>query len=149
MASSFNTVYTVVDGPTGSLHDHFFARLAAHQRLTKGGILADGAVHHVSLLRADDLIGGQLFSCIQIGNDDLAADRYLVRVHLRFIHDDGVQQDILKLRNAGIELTLLVLGLVILAVLAEIAKTTGLFDQFRNLIGTGGLAVIQFFFSSS
>ena len=54
-----------------------------------------------------------------------------------------MQQDILQLCNAGVQLSLLVFGLVILAVLAEVAKAAGLLDQFRHLIGTGSLAVVQ------
>ena len=57
-----------------------------------------------------------------------------------------MKQNVLQLRDAGVELALLVLRLVVLAVLAEVAKAAGLLDQLRHLVGTGGLAVIQFLF---
>ena len=57
-----------------------------------------------------------------------------------------MEQNVLQLGNAGVELALLVFRLVIFAVLAEVAKAAGLLDQLRHLVGTGGLAVIQLLF---
>ena len=57
-----------------------------------------------------------------------------------------MEQDILQLGNAGIQLALLVFGLVVFAVLAQVTEAASLFDLIGNLIGTGGLAVIQLAF---
>ena len=60
------------------------------------------------------------------------------------IHDDHVLQDHFQLGNAGIELALLVLCLIILAVFAEVAEAAGDLDLLRHLVGPGGLQIIQF-----
>ena len=53
-------------------------------------------------------------------------------------------QDLLQLGDAGIQLALLVLGLIVLAVLAEVAEAAGDLDLLSHLVGAGGLQVIQF-----
>ena len=50
----------------------------------------------------------------------------------------------LQLGNAGVQLALLVLGLVILAVLGQVAETPGHFDLLGHLVGAGGLQIVQF-----
>ena len=82
------------------------------------------------------------------GLDINAAYQWTSRIGIGFgLADDlGVKQDLLQLGNAGVELALLVFRLVIFAVLAEVAEAAGLLDQLRHLVGTGGLAVIQFLF---
>ena len=55
-----------------------------------------------------------------------------------------MEQNVLQLGNAGVELALLVFRLVIFAVLAEVAKAAGDLDLLRNLIAAGCLQIIQF-----
>ena len=57
-----------------------------------------------------------------------------------------MEQDVLQLGNAGVELALLVFGLVILAVFRQVTEASGLLDELCDLVGTGGLAVIQLLF---
>lgn len=60
-----------------------------------------------------------------------------------------MEKNLLQLGDAGIELALLVFGLVILAVFGQVAEAAGLFNQFRNFIRAGRFAVVELFFSSS
>ena len=62
------------------------------------------------------------------------------------LFDDGVVgQDILQLRDTGVELALLVFRLVILAILAQVAKGTGLLDLVGHFFLPDGLEVVEFF----
>ena len=135
----------VADRAPGRLHDYLLAGLVAHQRLAEGRILADGAGHDVRLLGTHDTVCRQLLAAAQLRYGNNAADGDLVGI-LALVHDHRVQQDILQLCDAGVQLALLVFRLIVLAVLAEVAEAAGLLDQLRHLIGTGGLAVIQFLF---
>ena len=57
-----------------------------------------------------------------------------------------MEKNLLQLGDAGIELALLVFGLVILAVFGQVAEAAGLFNQFRNFIRAGRFAVVELFF---
>ena len=60
------------------------------------------------------------------------------------LDDHTVAQNLLHLGNTGVELALFRLGLVILAVLAQIAEGTGLLDQLGDLLLPDCLEVGQF-----
>ena len=52
-------------------------------------------------------------------------------------------ENLLQLGNTGVQLALLVLGLVVFAVLAEVAEPPGHFNLLRHLVGPGGLEIVQ------
>ena len=54
-----------------------------------------------------------------------------------------MKQNVLQLRDAGVELALLVLRLVVLAVFTQVAEAAGLFDQLRHFLFAHGLEVGQ------
>ena len=133
----------VTNNALGGLNGDLLPGLAAHEGLSEGGILGHGVVHHVRLLGADDFVNGQLLTGGKVGDRDLAANGDLIGIGLRLIDDLGVEQDLLQLGNAGIELALLVFGLVIFAVLRQVAEAAGFLDELGDLVGPGGLAVVQ------
>ena len=138
---AFDLLDSVTDVAEGRFHHDLLAFLGAQERLAEGRLLGDDAVHGIGLLRADDLIAG--FLAIGALNGDGAADGDGVR-RGGLIHDDHMLQDHFQLGNAGIELALLVLCLIILAVFAEVAEAAGDLDLLRHLVGPGGLQIIQF-----
>ena len=56
-------------------------------------------------------------------DSDGGPDGHLVGGHIALRNDDGVEQDVLQLADAGVELALLVLGLVILALVLFSPRT--------------------------
>ena len=69
----------------------------------------------------------------------------MVRRDLDLLHDLGVLDQVRDLGNAGVELALLRLGLVILAVLRQVAERARLLDELRDFFLAGRLEVMQFF----
>ena len=59
------------------------------------------------------------------------------------LDDHIVGQDVLHLRDAGVELTLLVLGLVVLTVLGQVAEGAGLLDLVGDLLLPDGLQIVE------
>lgn len=57
-----------------------------------------------------------------------------------------VGQNVLHLRNAAIELRLLVLRFVIFAVLREVTKGTRLLDLLRDFLFAGCLEIVELLF---
>ena len=113
------------------------ALLRTHEGLAEGGFLADGAVHGIGLLTAHDLVGRHLAAGLEVHDGDGAADAHGVGRALALVDDDDMKQNVLQLRNAGVELALLVLRLVVLAVFTQVAEAAGLFDQLRHFLLTG------------
>ena len=120
----FDLLHRVNDGAAGSLHSDGVALFGTQQGLAEGGFLGNDAVHGVGLLRAHDFIGRQGLAA-GVSHRDGAADGHLVGGAGVLIHDDDVLQDLLQLGDAGIQLALLVLGLVVLAVLAQVTEAPG------------------------
>ena len=132
-----------MNGADGSLDGDLVALLRAHEGLAERGFLADGAVHGVGLLRADDLIGRHLAAGLEVHDGDGAADAHGVGRALALVDDDDMEQNVLQLGDAGVELALLVLRLIVFAVLAQVAEAARLFDQLRDFFFTDGLEVGQ------
>ena len=57
-----------------------------------------------------------------------------------------MEQNVLQLGNAGVELALLVFRLVIFAVLGQVAEGTGFLDQFGHFLLADGLQIGELLF---
>ncbi len=129
--------------PAGGFHHHFLSGLLAQQGLAEGGVLRDPAVHGVGLLGAHDLIGQGLVK-LQVFHHHVVAHVDDVPGGLLLLDDGVVGQNLVQLCDAGVQLSLLcVLGLVILAVLRQVAKGAGLLDELRHLLFPDGLQVSE------
>ena len=127
----------------GGIHHHLVPGIFAQQGLAEGGVLRDGAVHGVGLLGAHDLIGDLLVKLlVQHGDGGAQAD--VVPLGLVLLDNHVIGQNLLQLAHTGVELALLVFGLVVFAVLAEVAEPPGHFNLLRHLVGPGGLEIVQF-----
>ena len=62
--------------------------------------------------------------------------------------DGGVGEDVLNLRNAGVELTLFVFRLIVLAILRQVAEGAGFFNHFRDFFFAGSVQIIQLILQS-
>ena len=114
----------------------------AQQGLAEGGVLRDGPVHGVGLLRAHDLVHHSLVEfLVQHGDRGAQADRAAVRGLL--LDDHIVGQDLLDLSHAGVKLALLVLGLIVLAVLRQVSERAGLLDQLGHFLLPNCLQIIH------
>ena len=56
-----------------------------------------------------------------------------------------MKQHVFQLTDAGIEFALLVFGLVVLAVLAQVTESPSHLDHLRNLVAAGGFQIVQLF----
>ena len=116
----------------------------ALEREAERAVVRNAALHGVGLLRADD--GVLLFRVlVDVEHAHVAADGHDVRRDLDLLHDLGVLDQVRDLGNAGVELALLRLGLVILAVLRQVAERARLLDELRDFFLAGRLEVMQFF----
>ena len=127
----------------GGLDADLVALLRTHEGLAEGGFLADGAVHGIGLLTAHDLVRRHLAAGLEVHDGDGAANAHGVGRALALVDDDDMKQNVLQLRDAGVELALLVLRLVVLAVFTQVAEAAGLFDQLRHFLFAHGLEVGQ------
>ena len=137
-------LHRVDDGAAGGLHRNGVPLLGSDQGLAEGRLLGNDAVHGVGLLRAHDAVGGHGVAVL-VRHRHLAADGHHVGGGVALVHDHHVLQDLLQLCDAGIQLALLVLCLVVLAVLAQIAEAPGHLDLLRHLVRPGGLQIVQLF----
>ena len=128
--------------PAGGFHHHFLSGLLAQQGLAEGGVLRDPAVHGVGLLGAHDLIGQGLVK-LQVFHHHVVAHVDDVPGGLLLLDDGVVGQNLVQLCDAGVELTLLVLCLVILAVFRQVAEGAGLLDEFRHFLFPDGFQVSE------
>ena len=126
----------------GGLHQDLFPHLFAQQGPTKGGVLRNPAVHRVGLLGTHHLIGLLLVK-LQVQHGDPGAQTDGVVVVLVLLDHHTVGQNLLHLGNPGVELALFVFGLVIFAVLAQIAEGAGLLDLVGYLFFADGLEVSE------
>ena len=138
---AFDLDNAVNDGADGGVHADLVSLFCAHERLAEGGILGDGVMHGVCLLRADDLVLGHLAAGLYVCDRHAAADADSVGACVALVDDDGVQQDILDLSDAGVQLALLVLRFIIFAVFAQVAEAARLLDKIRHFLFTHGFEV--------
>ena len=132
----------VLDASGGGVHHHLVSLALAQQGLAEGGVLRDGPVHGVGLLRAHDLVHHSLVEfLVQHGDRGAQADRAAVRGLL--LDDHIVGQDLLDLSHAGVKLALLVLGLIVLAVLRQVSERAGLLDQLGHFLLPNCLQIIH------
>ena len=99
----------------------------------------------VGLLRADDAVQILLVE-LQIAHLDRTAKADGSGTGLCLVNDHRMGKNILYLRNAAIELCLLIFCLVIFAVFRKIAKRACLFDLLGHVSFLGGFQIVQFFF---
>ena len=85
---------------------------------------------------------------LQILYDKAAAGRNLIRSIGVAGYDDRQLDDLLQLRDAGVQLALLVLRLVILGVLGQVAERARFFQLLGYLVRAGGFQIFQFFLIS-
>ena len=64
-----------------------------------------------------------------------------VHVVLLLLNEGVVGQNLIQFRNAGVELALLVFGLVVLAVLRQVPEGAGLLDELRHFLLPHGFQI--------
>ena len=114
----------------------------AYYRTADRALVADAPLHGVGLLRADDLIL-DLIVFVQVAQFDMTAETDGIGVKLGLFDYFGVLDEHLHLGDFGVELALLRLGLVVLAVLAEIAEAAGFLNKLADLFFADGLKVME------
>ena len=116
----------------------------ALERKAERAVVRNAAFHGVGLLRADD--GVLLFDVlVNIEHAHAAADGHDVRRDFDLFHDLSVLDQVRDLGNAGVELALLRLGLVVLAVFRQVAERARLLDELRDFLLAGRFKIVQFF----
>lgn len=131
--------------PTGASHRHLIANFGAQQGLAEGRLFRDCAVHGVGFLRADHLIRS-FGTSLDIGYAHFAANGDLILGLVVFIDDHRMLEDVLQLGDTGIQLSLLIFRLIVLAVFGQVTEAAGNLDLLGNLVCAGGLIVFQFLF---
>ena len=112
----------------------------AKQCLAERGIVGNAAFHGVGLLRTDDGVK-LLVTRLHILDLDGAAEADLALGVLCLVNNDGMGENIFNLGDAAIKLGLLVLGLVVFAVLGEVAERTRLLDLLGDFLLAGRLQI--------
>ena len=77
-------------------------------------------------------------------DDHMGAHRHAVHTQLALINDDSVLDHLLQLGDAVLHQTLGVLGLVVLAVLRQVAVAACFLDLFSQLLAADRFEVFQF-----
>ena len=74
----------------------------------------------------------------------MGTDRDVLNAQLALVDDDSVLDHLLQLGDAVLDQTLGVLGLIVLAVLGQVAVAAGFLDLFCQLLAADRLEVFQF-----
>ena len=75
---------------------------------------------------------------------DMGADGNVLHTQLALVDDDSILDHLLQLGDAVLDQTLGVLGLIVLAVLGQVAVAAGFLDLFCQLLAADRLEVFQF-----
>ena len=127
------------------LDDDGLADARSDQGLPQRGFVRDLAVHAVGLRRADD--GElQLFIIIHVQKLNLAADIDCLGIRLIFKNDFGMLKDQFDLLDARFNVTLFVLGGIVLGILGKIALLAGFTYLLGDLAALVDLKIRQFIF---
>ena len=131
-----------ITGGCGDGHDLTLS--CTHQSLADRGSIADTALHGIGLLTADNLKGTG--STGLYSNDGHSrTDRHLTGGSTALVDHNSVENDLLQLTDAGVELALLILCLIVLTVFTQVTETAGNLDHLCHFFAAGGLEVVQFF----
>ena len=136
--------HLVVDGMAGGQQD--FGGVAdslLQQGVAHGALVADLAVQGVSLGAAHDVVLLDLVLTLHL-DGDVGTDRDVLNAQLALVDDDSVLDHLLQLGDAVLDQTLGVLGLIVLAVLGQVAVAAGFLDLFCQLLAADSLQVFQF-----
>ena len=133
----------------GSIDGNDVTGLAALQSAAYGRVIGDAACLGVSLLRTYDLIDF-LKVLLNIKNSYLAAQSNGTLGNILFIcfNDFRIFNEFLDLSDLGIELTLLVLGLVVLTVLRQVTEASCFLDLLCYFLSLNGFQIEKFFLQS-
>ena len=110
----------------GGVDIYLIALVLAHEGLADGGLVGNSAHAGVGFLSADYLELLLLGLAVK-EDDDPAAVAHCAVIADKLLDYFGICDDIFQLGYAGIELALLVFGLVILAVFRKVSERASLF----------------------
>jgi hypothetical protein len=116
----------------------------AHDRLADGRLVRELVLRRIRLGRTDDVVLDRLVRA-DVAQPHLRADRDLARLDLLLRDHPGVLQPVLEQRDAGLEVGLLVLGVVVLGVLrdvAELARDPDALGNVTTLVGRQRLDLV-------
>ena len=115
--------------------------------MAHGALVADLAVQGVSLGAAHDVVLLDLVLTLHL-DGDVGTDRDVLNAQFALVDDDSVLDHLLQLGDAVLDQTLGVLGLIVLAVLGQVAVAAGFLDLLGQLLAAHGLEVLQFLLHS-
>src|SRR3712207_6318506 len=124
----------------GQRHLDGVALLVAQQRLADRRLVGQ-PLRRLGLGDADD--GELLLLSLVVGHVDDRADPHDVRVEVGGVDDRRRAQALLDLGDPLLELSLLVLGVVVLGVLGDVPELASLLDALGDLAALGRLEVLE------
>ena len=119
-----------------------FSPTALPIRAAHGALVADLAVEGVSLGAAHDIVFlGLVLAGLADGN--VGAHGNVIHAQFALVDYNCVLDGLLQLGDAVLHQTLRILGLVVLAVLRQVAVAAGFLDLFSQLLAADGFEVFQ------